>query len=149
MPDEKKPLRDRMIAVIIGLVMVTGMGGFALMSMAPPQDTGPQFSVPAIVTYELSSDEIIYVLQTGRVLIEYFYTLNSTDYIDELPLLESFANQFSGFVVLEEVSSNSTRFEMIGLGGQIFDMNDIVLTPNNLLDTFCDMAIAQPAECLL
>ena len=141
-------MKERAMSLFIGAIMVFAVVGWALMQMVP-QNGGPEFNVPTIVTQELTSDEIIYVLQTGRVLIEYFYLSNSTEYLDDLPVLEMFANQYGGFVVLEEVAANSTRFEMIGLNGQIVNMEGVELTQDNLLDMFCDIAIAQPPECLL
>jgi len=141
-------IKERLMAIFIGLVMLLAVGGWAVMSIVP-QDTGPEFNVPIIVTRELTSDEIIYVLQTGRVLIEYFYTTNTTDYLDDLPILESFTSNFNNFVVLEEVAGNQTRFEMIGINGQILNVEDLELNYDNLLDTFCTIAIAQPPECLL
>jgi len=141
-------LQERTAAIFIGLIMLFSVGGWAIMSIVP-QDTGPEYTISTIVTYELSNEEVIFVLQNGMVLIEYFYLHNSTDYINELPTLESFANQFEGFIVLEEVSGNVTRFDMIGLNGQIVNLEGIELNYDNLFETFCTIAIAQPPECLL
>ena len=141
-------IKERLMAIFIGLVMLFAVAGWALMQMIP-QNPGPQFNVPTIVTRQLTTDEMLYVLQTGRVLMQYYYTTNNTDYIDDLAVLEPFASNFNGFVVLEEVAGNSTRFEMIGIQGQIVNMEDADLSYNSLLNQFCDIAIAQPAECLL
>jgi len=141
-------MKERFAAIFIGSVMVLSVAGWALMQIAP-QDTGPEFSVPTIVTRELSSDEIVYVLQTGRVLIENFYTTNCTQCLEDMGVLESFAGQYDGFVVLEEVEANYTKLEMIGMGGQIVELEHGNITFNGLLDIFCKIAIAQPPECLL
>jgi len=146
--NRKEFIKERMAAIFIGMVMLFAVGGWALMNVMP-QDTGPEFNVPTIVARELTTDEIVYVLQSGRVLIEYYYLENSTKHIEELPVLEMFANQLDGFVVLEEVPANSTRFEMIGIEGKILDLSGMELTENNLFGNFCSIAIAQPPECLL
>ncbi len=142
-------MKERLMSLFIGAVMVLAVLGWAMMSMVPQGDA-PEFEIPTIMTEALTTEEVVYVLQkTGRVLIEYFYTPNCTECADELEMLEMFATQFDGFVVLEEVEGNLTRFDMIGMGGNIVNLENEEIDFDRLVEIFCDNAIAMPPECLL
>jgi hypothetical protein len=143
--------RERLIAIFIGLVMIVSAAGFALnaaMNQGPNQTPG--FNIPTIVTRPLTTEEIVYVLgNEGKVIIEYSYQNSTSDYMDKISALESFAQKQSDFVVLEEYQGNETSLKIIGSQGRILDISNLTLSDQNLMNTFCDMAIAQPAECLM
>ena len=63
--------------------------------------------------------------------------------------LELFANQFSGFVVLEEVTGNQTRLEMIDSLGKVTELAPENITLEGLTETFCRNSIVKPKECIL
>lgn len=140
--------KERAMAIFIGLIMIASVGGFAL-SYAGRNVNPPQNLIPTIVDRELSPEEVVLVLQSGRVLIENFYLGNCTECIVNNIVLETFANKFDGFVVLEEVVANETKLQMIGMGGKIISLKNETISESNLMDIFCDNAIAQPNECLL
>jgi hypothetical protein len=142
--------RERIMAIVIGLIMVMSAAGFALNSaMNQGSSQTPGLSIPAIVTRQLTSEETVYVLQSGRVLIEFLYAQNCTGCAEKIPVLEAFAQRMSEFVVLEEAPANETSLQIIGSGGKIEDIWNMTLTDQNLMDTFCEIAIAQPPECLM
>ncbi len=143
--------KERIMAIFIGLVMVMSAAGFALNSAINQQNrnTTPEFSIPTIVTKQLTTEETVYVLQSGRVLIEFLYAENCTECPGKISSLEGFANKMSEFVVLEEVPANDTSIQIIGSGGKIEDMGNMTLSEQNLMNTFCGIAIAQPPECLM
>jgi thiol-disulfide isomerase/thioredoxin len=149
-PSGEGMAKERIMAIFIGLVMVMSVAGFALMS-AMNQDTNPNpgFNIPSIVTRQLTSEETVYVLQTGRVLIEFFYSPNCTGCAEKTPVLEAFAQRMGEFVVLEEAPANETSLQIIGSGGKIEDIWNMTMTDQNLLETFCGIAITQPPECLM
>jgi hypothetical protein len=142
--------RERLIAIFIGLVMVMSAAGFALnAAMNQGNNQTPGLNVPTIVTRPLTTEEIVYVLSyEGKVIIEYSY-LNGTADQTKISALEGFAQKQSDFVVLEEFAGNETSLKIIGSGGKIQDISNITLSDQSLMDTFCDMAIAQPPECLM
>jgi len=140
--------RERAMAIFIGLIMIFSVGGFAL-SYAGRNVNPPRNTIPTIVERELNPEEVVSVLRSGRVLIENFYTENCSGCVERNAVLENFANSLDGFVVLEEVKANETKLQMIGTGGKIVSLENESITEDNLMDIFCDIAIAQPNECLL
>ena len=141
---------ERFMAIFIGVIMLGSVIGFALMSTINPQQEAPE--IPSIINNELSTDEVIYILKSGRVLIENFYTPDCVGCLNKKIELESFVNRFNGFTVLENVvvnQTNETRLQMIGIGGTILKLENTTINQNNLLEKFCSVAMSQPIECLL
>lgn len=142
--------RERAMAIFIGIVMIFSAAGFAINSAVNQGQNQPAgFNIPAIITRQLTTEETVYVLRDGKVVIEFFYAENCTDCQEKLVPLEGFAQKMSEFVVLEEVKANETSMQMIGSGGKIVDIINITLSEENLMNKFCDIAIAQPPECLM
>ena len=142
--------KERIMAIFIGFVMVLSAAGFALNSAINQNgNENPGFSIPTIVTRQLTTEETIYVLQNGMVLIEFLYAENCTECPGKISILEGFAQKMTEFVVLEEVPANVTSIQIIGTGGKIEDIGNLTLSEQNLMSTFCGIAIAQPPECLM
>jgi len=145
--------KETLIAIFIGLIMIMSVAGFALMSAMNQgfnDNTNKGYNISAIMTRELTAEETVYVLNyEGRAIIEYFYQENCTDCPGKMAALESFANKMSEFVVLQEAVGNETSLQILGSQGKIVDMSNMTLSEGNLMNTFCDVAIAQPEECLM
>ncbi len=139
--------KERMFAIVIGLLMVGSAAGYAFMSVVPQGPNIPQ--IDTIVNRELTVNEQIIVLRTGRVLIENFYAENCTYCMERNSVLEKFAKRLDGFVVLENVLGNETKLDMIGVNGKIIPINNESISDEELFDTFCSIALKQPKECLL
>ncbi len=144
--------KEAMMSLFVGLVMISSILGFAVMHLNftnAPANQGPAIS--NIVNRTLTTEERLFVLRTGRVLIRDLYPFNCTSCIEDNIAFESFANKFSNFVVLEmaAVPENETRIEMIGRDGKIIDLWNITITEDALLPMFCELVLAQPKECLL
>jgi hypothetical protein len=143
--------KERIAAIVIGLIMIVSAAGFALNSAVNQGgiNTSPKINIPTIVTRPLTTDELVYVLSgEGKVIIEYSYQNDTVDQ-NKIATLESFAQQRSDFVVLSEYSGNETSLNMIGYQGKIVDLGNMTLSNQNLMTTFCGIAIAQPPECLM
>jgi len=141
---------ERLMAIVIGLIMIFSMLGFAATSIVV-NPTGQQtIEIHPVVKSGLDKDMKLFILRSGRVLIEHFYPAGCQDCLEMNAMLEVFANQFSGFVVAElvEVPENETKFEAIGSAGRITELS-YNMTQQDLMDIFCDIAIRQPKECLL
>lgn len=154
MKDENK---SKVMALIIGVLMIGSVAGFAGLSLVGRSsysqqtitantDTGP--SVPNIVYRELDSTEILYVLQTGRVLMQYIYEEGCVECLDDKQILENVANQLPNFIVLQAITGEETSFTLIGINGAIVDYQDDI-TEDGVIDTFCNIAPVRPQECLL
>ncbi len=141
---------ERFMAIFIGVIMLGSVAGFALIQTMPAGPQSPE--IPNIIKRQLTTDETLFILGSGKVLIEDFYTIDCDDCFEKNVVLESFANRFKDFVVLEEVvvnQTNQTMLKMIGSGGTIVDLENKTIDEENLLEVFCDIAIAQPIECLI
>lgn len=144
-------LGERKGAILIGLLLVFIMGGsligFAVLSSRGPSQAQQGSDIPPIVDYELSPGELVFVLQTGRVVIENFYSPDCTECMQNNILLDSFVNTFPNYIVMESVVGNESKLQMIGRGGSIVELGN--LTEESLMNTFCDLAILQPRECII
>jgi thiol-disulfide isomerase/thioredoxin len=141
---------ERFMAIFIGLIMLGSVAGFAMISSTPPGPQAPD--IPNIIKRQLTTDETLFILRSGKVLIEDFYTIDCEDCLEKNVVLESFANRFKDFVVLEEVvvnQTNQTMLKMIGAGGAIVNLENKTIIEKNLLEVFCGIAMAQPIECLI
>jgi len=143
----KKETRERTAAIILGLIMIFSMVGFAGMSIITTERGGGQV-ISNVIERELSAEEKIFVLRTGRVLLESYYAENCTGCKEFNILGDTFANRFSEYVVFEKVKGNMTKLQMIGQGGEIKDL-ETDISEEGLFDAFCNLAILQPKECLL
>jgi len=144
----KGEIGSRAFAILIGLLMVGSTAGYAFMNVTPAQGpTAPE--IPTIVDRSLSIEEQVFVLRTGRVLIENFYAENCTYCPDRTIFLNSFVSGLEGYVVLENVMDNETRLDMIGVNGKIITIENETLGQESLMDVFCEIAIKQPRICLL
>jgi thiol-disulfide isomerase/thioredoxin len=135
-------------AIFILVIMVLSVAGFS-MNSANVQQRPEAPEIPSVIREPVSAEMQIYILRTGRVLIEHFYTEDCTDCLDTNARLEEFSNKFPGYIVLNEVQGNETRFNIIGAGGRIVDISNTSLDTETLTDIFCDVAIAQPRACIL
>jgi hypothetical protein len=138
----------RAFAIVIGILMIGSTAGYAFLNVTPGQ--GPVVpAIPTIVDRPLSTEEQVFVLRTGRVLVENFYSENCTYCPERTITLNSFVSGLDGYVVLENVLANVTKLEMIGVNGKIVPIENQTLTQDGLTDVFCSIAMKQPRMCLL
>jgi len=145
---ESSLFRERLFAIVIGILMMGSAAGYAFMS-APPKNPEPTANIPTIVKRPLSIEEQVFILRSGRVLIENFYQENCSSCLERNSLLERFAKKLEGYVILESVTANETKLDMIGVNGRIVNIDENNLTEDHLLDVFCEIAGRIPKSCLL
>ncbi len=140
--------KERLMAIFIGVTMILSVAGF---SLSRTRFTSPdqKMDIPYFIDKRLTNNEIVSILRSGRVVIEDLYEANCTSCQAKTEFMKSFLERFKDFVVLEAVEANETSIKMIGSGGRIKDITDMELNQTSMMDVFCDMAIAQPKECLL
>jgi hypothetical protein len=144
--------KERFMAIFIGVIMVGSIAGFAIANLdmfSGGNKQNPQLT--PIMNRSLTTEERIFVLRAGRVLVENLYSLNCTDCTERNSAILSFADKFKDSLVLEQaaVEYNQTKFQMIGAEGKIRDLQNESLDYDNLLKVFCGIAVVQPRECLL
>ncbi|MEM5812658.1 MAG: hypothetical protein QW286_02985 [Candidatus Aenigmatarchaeota archaeon] len=141
--------RERIAAIVIGIIMVMSAAGFAINSALYQNRQENIFNIPTIVTRQLTVEESVYILRTGRVIIEFFYDENCSDCQERIGVIEGFAQKMSGFAVLQEIKGNETSVKMIGSEGRIVDIMNESLSETDIMRVFCEIAITQPPECLI
>ena len=52
-------------------------------------------------------------------------------------------------MAVEAFNELGRPLKIIGAGGRINDIGNLTLSDQNLMMTFCELAIAQPPECLV
>ena len=147
-------MKERAIAIFFGLIMVSSVMGYAIMSLNFGSATNQQVSVPSIVMKEMTRDEKLTVWKSGKTLIQYHYPLNCTSCDGVRAELEIFARDMNASLALEEfaIQDNETAvFKMISPTGEMKDEELAGLPVNQtmLLDNFCTISYVQTKECLL
>ena len=137
--------RERLAAIVIGLIMIGSIVGFAISSVTfqPEEET----TIPTIVDRPLSSQEISFLLGNGITVIRNKHPEFCEECVETDNILVTFVTNFQGFVVLENTLVNETKVEIIGKNGQIKEIED--MTQESLLGVFCEVAMLVPRECLL
>jgi thiol-disulfide isomerase/thioredoxin len=135
-------------AILIMVIMVLSVAGFAFNS-SNFQSEPEEVQIPNVIREQISTQDQIYILRAGKVLIEHFYTEGCTDCLEKNAKLEEFVGRLEGYLVINEVEGNETRLDMIGSGGMIVNLENSSLEYGDLIGPFCEVAIAQPRACLV
>src|SRR3989344_1413307 len=139
---DNKTGTKRALGLIIVIIMFFSIIGSAIFYIGDSQQTQqPQdqnvVQIPIVNENELTQDKKVFVLRTGRVLLEYFYPNGCIDCIEKQALLKGFANQFQNSVVLELIQgSNQTRLQMIDQRGSIIPLEENI-TAESIFSSFC------------
>ena len=142
-------------AIFILIIMVMSVVAYALGGANLGSNEPGTQQIPSVIREPMSTEEEMQILRTGRVLIQHFYTEDCTDCLSKNALLESFAARLEGYVVINEVLAVEPKLEMIGWDqehpsrGKIVDISNSSLEYEDMIDTFCGVAILQPRTCLL
>jgi hypothetical protein len=148
----KKISKQRVMAILIGAIMLASIAEVALLRNNQQQDNQPQ-QLPGAVNRKLSLDETRSVLTSGRILIEYFYNESCTSCAAKEGMYREFVNSdaFVGFAVLSYgVSENETADWLIDLALNQVSLKDVNTTAD-MQKLFCDNSIVseKPNICIL
>ena len=100
-----------------------------------------------IINRQLTNQEKVLALQSGRTIIEFYHTANCADCQAKRVAIENFAKKIGTTVIVSEVLGDRDAVEMIAGNGRVIPLEDV--SENNLFDTFCKEALVKPKECLL
>jgi len=146
-------MKERAMAIFIGLLMIFSVAGFAIMGINfGGGNSGQQVQTPSVVDRALTRDEFRSVLMSGKTIIQNHYIVGCTDCDATSSLLAGFAQQMEGFIVLEQFGvqfQNETRLQVVSSDGKITELNSSALSQDSLLDTICSVSYVQPKQCLL
>jgi|YelNatPaOPRAMG01_1025707.scaffolds.fasta_scaffold213689_1 hypothetical protein len=146
-----KLVKQRLMALFIGFVMLGSMLGFAMIYTRPG---GKEVVLPFVINRTLTTEERLSVLRSGRVLIEYFYNRSCLACEEKVEMYKKFVNldQFKGYAVLSYSPLEANQSEeidiMFNLDGTQIELKD-VKTLDELKKKFCEVAIIKPNVCVL
>lgn len=151
MASKRFSISKRMVtSIFIVAVMV-----FSTVAYAAIQAIGPTFAVPQnpldttyFVNRTLTAPEKVYILRTGRMLIENLYNESG----GEIKELQDFVAKHPSYVFLEQaqISENETvELKVIGIEGKIKGLDPSNITESSLFDLLCEFGMRKPIECTL
>lgn len=140
--------RERLYAIIIGGVMIFSMAGFAMSSMLPLQSQNSDYKIPSVIDKPLTKEEKLFVLRSGRSVIEHFYRENCTDCLERDVMLKTFTESMSDYVVFSHGVGNETVLKMTSPTGEITELESNI-TQDYLLGEFCETSYIKPKPCLI
>lgn len=145
-------MKERIIAIFFGLIMVASAAGFAIMGINFNNGSSQPTQTPSIVDRALTKDEFRSVLLSGKTIIQDHYLVDCADCAATNDLLGNFTQQMEGFVVLELFGvqfDNETVLQVVSSDGRITDLDRSLLNESSLLETVCSVSYVQPKQCLL
>ena len=139
--------KQTVFTLFIIFMMISWAAGMALRYSIDLSQ--PSVEIESVYERELTPQEEVGLLRTGRVLIKYFYPLDEGPG-EKRALYENFVARFDKLVILETMPVefyNQTKDEMVAPTGDVIPLANV--TGESLLKTYCDNSIIQPRECLL
>ena len=148
--------KQRAFALLVGLLMIFSVAGYAQFSVnftgAATRQQPEQQAIPLIVDRPLTGQEISQILGSGRVVIESVYNKGCGDCRLKDLEARNFATRYQGFVILESVQTDVgegfEKFQMVGRGGQIIDLEKEEISQDRLLDLFGTLSLLTPRELI-
>ncbi len=146
-------MKERAIAVFFGLIMISSVLGYAITNINWGNNAGnTPVDVPSVTDKALTRDEFRSVLLSGKSIIQNHYLVGCTDCDATNALLESFAEDMTGFLVIEQFGvqfENDTKLQIVSSDGKITELGNGAIDQASLLDTVCEVSYVQPKRCLL
>lgn len=98
----------KIMAIVIGVLMVGSSVAFAILSIFSPQQQ--KFTIPEerILNYELTRDQAQVLLQNGYTIVEYSYPDGCFECLEIKNRLEEIVNTAEGQLYLQEIVSSNT-----------------------------------------
>ncbi|MFH1445487.1 MAG: hypothetical protein ABIF08_03335 [Nanoarchaeota archaeon] len=142
-------MKERIGAIIVGLIMLFSVMGFAL-SSSVVNNPEPEQGIEPIIKGELTSSDVLFILQNGKTIYRYYYA-NDQKSLDDKITLEIFVNSIKDYVVLNEIESNETSLEIVAVvnqEGKIISYNGEI-NNQDLFLKLCEVAAMKPKECFM
>jgi hypothetical protein len=98
----------------------------------------------------LQPEEKVYILRTGRIVVEYAYDKTSEANLTARSILEMFFRPLGSYAVVAVYPANFTNqtfAKITGMGGGMKNIESF--EEANLTALFCKMTIKQPHECII
>ncbi|MDI6798863.1 MAG: hypothetical protein QMD12_02610 [Candidatus Aenigmarchaeota archaeon] len=139
------------IALVFIFLMVGSTIAYSILkSLGLTGQTGYAVKLPEknIIDYELDIETEKFLLDRGVTIVKLYYVQACPECLRQKSFLESFANQYSNQIILEEILSNKTtsipNLIISSYRGQRILEN---ATDEEMIDAFCDLMLKPPVGC--
>ncbi|MEM5834557.1 MAG: hypothetical protein QXQ69_01765 [Candidatus Aenigmatarchaeota archaeon] len=137
-------------ATMISLVLIFLMLGSSIIvgveRFLSPTASTIKLPEKNIIDYELGINEEKYLLERGVTIVKAYFPRNCLDCLEIKNYLESFVNQNSNQIIMQELDSNSTKIIIRSYRGQNVLENT---TQEEIFESFCELMLQPPANCVL
>ena len=148
-----KTITNRVIAILIGILMVGSTATYALIQAFNYFGTNKQqnTNLPSsyIVQEQLSNDQEQYIISQRGTVVQFYYSADCLDCVRQRNILESFMNQNKGQIFLEEIQTKNQVTQNIVMKSY----RDTIMLSNasesDITNAFCDVLLNPPAQCAL
>lgn len=141
--------KTAIIAIIFIFLMAGSTIALGIQRLIEP--TGSAINLPEtnIIDYELGIREEEYLINKGVTVVKFYYLQNCLDCYKQKTFLESFANQYSNQILLEEVLSSqpSGTYPLTIVKSYSGQRSFTNATNDDVTDALCDFMIQPPAMC--
>ena len=115
-------------------------------SQPPTESTLPGTN---IIDYELTAQQEELLLQNGKVVAKFVYSVNCLECLQQKSYLESFAKQYSNQIFLVEISNATSQKSTLIVNSLRGSDTLTNVTQENILNAFCELMLQPPIDCAL
>lgn len=142
-------------SAIIGIFFIVLMLGstiaYSIMSAIRTPQSQDETKLPDtnIIDYNLTANQEEILLQNGRVIARFTYSINCLECLQQKSYLESFAKQYSDQIFLEEIKDATVQNSTLAVNSLRGSDTLTNITQENVLNVFCDLMLQPPVDCVL
>ena len=138
---------------IIGIffIILMSIPAYSFLSGTRISENTGEVKIPEtnIINYELTAQQEELLLQDGKVIGKFIYTVNCLECLEQKSYIESFAKQYSNQIFLEEIANTAAQNSTLvveSLRGYETLTN---ITQENTLNVFCELMLQPTVDCVL
>lgn len=138
---------------IIGIffIILMSIPAYSLLSGTRTSENTGEVKIPEtnIIDYELTAKQEELLLQGGKVIGKFIYSVNCLECLQQKSYLESFAKQYSNQIFLEEITNATAQTSTLTVESLRGYETLTNITQENVLNVFCELMLQPPVDCIL
>ena len=148
-----KTTTNRIIAILIGILMLGSTATYALMQafnyFGTNKQQNAQLPSSYIVQEQLTDDQEKTIMSEYKTVVQFYYSTDCLNCIRQRNVLENFVNQNSGQIYLEEIQTKNQVPQNIVMKSYRDTRLLANATQSDIENGFCDVLLQPPAQCAL
>jgi len=146
--DKKKWVSFVLIILTIGSSLAYSiLQAFGGRSSSGQNSTAPDMPSSNIINYKLTPEQEDYALRLGKTLLEYRYTLGCTNCSTQKGYLESFTNQLSDQLLLQEIVDSSQTSSVLYVTSYYGTRTVKDPSGQAIFGALCEIMVQPPIQC--